>query len=480
MTSRPKNQVQTTAPQASTAVAVPGETLEGMLKRPDIVARFAQAMPKHFSAERMLRLISLAAFRSPNLAKCNPWTVIGAGLTLGSLGLEPNTPLGHAYLVPFRNSRASKQAGQDVYELQVLIGYQGKMELWHRSGLVRGIEANVVYEGDEFDFEFGSNAHLKFRPQGDREGRKPLYVYAYAKLRDGGEMFEVWPYPRVLQVRNKSQAYRQALEAKSEYGENARGWKEAPWVAFEEEMACKTMLHRLNKRMPKSVELQNAQVIEELFDRRAFDFGRVGQNPELLSMPEAAETLEGSGEPDPRPEAKPQASKPTQYDVITEDGRVLFSGPLAEAAQQFAFAIAQAGNPGEFCEVNGKLLGAIPDGTEERRTVDQAIKKAQATVERLGGQEAMQSNLPLSSETDNGTTTVTPTGLAIPLPPVADGGRDWTSYYQQVLKASKDVFPGDLEEWVKAQEPQLAIMDREAKGYATDLRAKLNARLGRS
>lgn len=469
--SRPTNTAVTT--QASGALVQPQDTLEGMIKRPDIIARFAQAMPKHFSAERMLRLISLAAFKSPNLAKCNPWSVIGAGLTLGSLGLEPNTPLGHAYLVPFRNNRASKQTGQDVYDLQVLIGYQGKMELWHRSGLVRSIEANVVYEGDEFEFEYGSNAHLKFRPQGDSQGRKPLYAYAYAKLKDGGEMFEVWPYARVLQVRNKSQAYRQALEAKSEYGENARGWKEAPWVAFEEEMACKTMLHRLNKRMPKSVELQNAQVIEELFDRRAFDFNRVGQQPELLTMPEAAEVLEDPKATEQRPEA------PLVYDVVMEDGRVLFSGTMAEAAQQFCHAVGTAGDPERFSELNRRLLEALPEASEDHRRVMAAIQKARLAVEDAGGQAAIEPKAkPVS--TDKPTRAQQTTGLAVPMPEVgSDGVRDWTAYYQDVLTAQRSVFPADLPEWVAAQEPVLQVMDREAKGYAADLRAKLNRSAGK-
>src|SRR5881409_4031875 len=88
---------------------------------------------------------------NPKLVDCNPYSIVG-GLRLGAqLGLSLG-PLGHFYLVPFKD------------EAQFILGYRGMVELAYRSGLVKRVEAHVIRDGDGFGFRYGSRAFLDFTP----------------------------------------------------------------------------------------------------------------------------------------------------------------------------------------------------------------------------------------------------------------------------------------------------------------------------
>jgi recombination protein RecT len=77
----------------------------------------AMALPKGgLTADRLLK-ITLSAFRqTPELMQCTQESLINAVMVCGQLGLEPNTPLGHAYLIPYFNGKTQK------YECQFQLG----------------------------------------------------------------------------------------------------------------------------------------------------------------------------------------------------------------------------------------------------------------------------------------------------------------------------------------------------------------------
>lgn len=73
------------------------------------------------------------------LAETTPQSFLGAMMTAAQLGVEPNTPLGQAYLIPYRN--------KGVMECQFQLGYKGLIDLAYRSGEISIIQAQVVYSG---------------------------------------------------------------------------------------------------------------------------------------------------------------------------------------------------------------------------------------------------------------------------------------------------------------------------------------------
>lgn len=298
------NAVTTAPTRASMKPLAEVASIGEALSHPDMLARLKAAVPRHLSADRMLRVLVLAVQKTPELAKCDVRTLMGAMLVSSSLGLEPNTPLQHSYLIPFKSRR---KVGPDKWEdgpvsVNLIIGYRGFIDLARRTGSLTSIHADVVYEGDEFSFEYGSNQHLRHVPRAtaDDAKRRPLWCYAHVKLRDG-EAFEVLPYNRVLTIRNSSQGYQAALTARQRYGATAGAYAKAPWIAFEHEMACKTLIRRLAKVLPMSAEFAVARALDEAADAHAaVAFGAVVD----ASATEIVDTA-GASIPEPEPEGQP-------------------------------------------------------------------------------------------------------------------------------------------------------------------------------
>ncbi len=279
------------APMPTRAVTRPlrdCKTLEDAFGSSEFMDRIRRSVPKHVNPERMLRTFIMATSKTPDLMKCNLRSVLGAMLTCSQLGFEPNTPLGHAYLIPFANRRWNPQTRQRElvgYDVQLILGYTGLLDLSYRSCTVKAIHCDVVWAKDDFSFSYGTDAHLRHVPRGAREdGERPVWAYMHAQL-DHGQSFEVIPYADVLRIRNQSQGYRAALAAKEQAEE--KGWKlpatwtDAPWVKHEVAMARKTALRAGSKWLPRSIELAAALALDEAQDRSAVDFGSVIDGSDL-------------------------------------------------------------------------------------------------------------------------------------------------------------------------------------------------------
>ncbi len=200
----------------------------------------AKALPKVMTPERFTRIALSAVSNNPKLGECSPKSFLASMMNAAQLGLEPNTPLGQAYLIPFKN--------KGVLECQFQIGYKGLIDLAYRSGDVKTIMAQTVYENDEFDFSFGLEPTLKHIPAKANRGN-PVWFYAVFKLVNGGEGFEVMS---VEDVRQHAQKYSQAYN--SSY---------SPWKSNFEEMAKKTVIKKVLKYAPLKTDFQRAVAEDE-------------------------------------------------------------------------------------------------------------------------------------------------------------------------------------------------------------------------
>lgn len=193
-------------------------------------------LPKHMTGERLVRIVAAAASRQPELLECTPISIIQAVVVASQMGLEPVGPLGQAYLVPYKNSKNGKK------EAQLIPGYRGMIELARRSGNIVNIEAHVVHDKDEFAFCFGLDPKLEHKPyMGEGDAGKTVAVYAIARFRDGGYQTDVMTISEIKAIQDRSKA--------SGFG---------PWKTDFDEMARKTVVKRLCKYLPLSVELANA------------------------------------------------------------------------------------------------------------------------------------------------------------------------------------------------------------------------------
>lgn len=231
-------------------------TIAGLLTDPKIKAQMALALPKHISPDRLARIALTEVRKIPKLAQCDQTSFLGAIMQCAALGLEPGGALGHCYLIPFENRR------QNRTEVQFIVGYRGMIDLARRSGQIVSLEARAVYSKDHFKVRLGLDSSIEHEPDWEADDRGDLtFVYAVAKLRDGGIQFEVMSRKEIERVRNESQGYKTAVRfAKPGQEPNS------PWASHFEEMAKKTVIRRLFKYLPVSIEIQRAVGLDEQAD----------------------------------------------------------------------------------------------------------------------------------------------------------------------------------------------------------------------
>lgn len=211
-----KSQVAPAAAQTAVVQAAKNPTtLLGMIRQPNFQKQMALAMPKSMTPDRLTRIVMTECRKTPALLKCAPESFYGAVLQCAALGLEPGSALGHCYLLPFGNGK-DKQGRPNA---QLIIGYRGMIDIEH-------IPASVADRG------------------------KVTHVYAVAKLKGGGVQFEVMSRAEIEKVRTSSKA-----------------GNSGPWSSHWEEMAKKTVIRRLFKYLPVSIEAVRAVEIDEKTDR---------------------------------------------------------------------------------------------------------------------------------------------------------------------------------------------------------------------
>lgn len=201
-------------------------------------------VPKHVTPERLVRIGMNAVSRNPKLMECSPESIVGAVVNCGVLGVEPNL-LGHAYIVPFYNNKINRM------EAQFQLGYKGLIDLARRTGEMSNVYAHEVYEGDVFDYDYGLNKTLTHKPSGEDEESKITHFYAVYKLKDGA-------YDFVVMSRKQIEKHRDRF-TKSQKNGSVFG----PWKDHFTEMGKKTVLIKLLKMAPISIEQQETQTILE-------------------------------------------------------------------------------------------------------------------------------------------------------------------------------------------------------------------------
>lgn len=217
----------------------------------------AQLIPKHLSADRLMKVALNCVGKTPQLQQCTPVSLLQCVITAAELGLEPGGALGHAYLVPY---------GQVA---TLIIGYRGLIQLMRNTRQLASIRAVVVHEKDVFKMREGIEQTIKHEPFLDGDAGQLKYVYCVAKLKDGSVQIEVMTRAQV-----------EGIRARSKSGKNG------PWVSDYEEMAKKTVVRRLAKYMPMSAELEKAF---EMDNADYVDGEVVGGEAQAVGAPIAAE-----------------------------------------------------------------------------------------------------------------------------------------------------------------------------------------------
>lgn len=234
-----------------------------------------KALPSVVTPERFTRMALSALNTTPKLQECSQMSFLAALMNAAQLGLEPNTPLGQAYLIPYKN--------HGKLECQFQIGYKGLLDMAYRNPDIQTIQAQAVYENDDFEYELGLDPKLVHKPA-LRDRGKMILVYALWKSVNGGFGFEVMSKE---DIDNHAKRFSQSF-----------GSSYSPWKTNYEEMAKKTVVKKVLKYAPIKSEFARALDTDNTIKTElAVDMSEIQDEtePDIVAEAEYQEVNEDTG-----------------------------------------------------------------------------------------------------------------------------------------------------------------------------------------
>jgi recombination protein RecT len=237
---------------------------------------FARALPAHIPVERFTRVIMTAVQSEPDLLTADRSSFLTACLRSAQDGLLPDKRDGAIVIYNSKVKREGKEAWIKMAQWMPMIG--GILKKVRNSGKLATITARVVYGGDHFRYWVDDDGeHVDFEPSDSPDKSIVRRVFAMAKTTDGELYVEPLTADDIEKIRSVS-----------------RSRDKGPWVDWWEEMAKKSALRRLAKRLPNSSDLDDLlRRDDELYDLHgASDRVAKGQRPRLeVALDELARPL---------------------------------------------------------------------------------------------------------------------------------------------------------------------------------------------
>lgn len=184
------------------------------------------ALPPQVDTDRFIRVTITALQNAPKLLEVNRHSLYNACMKAAQSGLLPDGS--ESAIVPFKD------------QAQFMPMIKGILKQVRNSGELLSITSMVIFKNDKFKYWVDHDGeHLVHEPNFFGDRGEQIGVYGIAKTKDGGVYIEVMTSEQVSAVRNVSRA------------------KDGPWDGpFGDEMARKTVLRRLSKRLPMSTDLE--------------------------------------------------------------------------------------------------------------------------------------------------------------------------------------------------------------------------------
>ena len=221
-----------------------------------LASQLKMALPEHISVEKFQRVVITAVNKNADLVSADLLSLLTASVECAQDGLLPDGR--EAALVIYNTNAARKgQPKNWVKKVQYMPMIKGICKKAHNSGELPFLDMHVVHENDEFDYELGLHPHLIHKPKLGARGEL-IGAYAVARTSQGSEYIEVMSKDEIEAIR---------LEASKSKSDDGKPY--GPWKNYYGEMARKTVLRRLSKRLPLSSDL--ARVIERIDAMHTFE-----------------------------------------------------------------------------------------------------------------------------------------------------------------------------------------------------------------
>ena len=199
-------------------------------------------------------------------AKNYPDYLVDAIKAVGLTKLSLNPELKLAYLVPRKG------------KIYFSSSYMGKREILMRAGIVKWVEANLVYDGDIFEVTKGTTSEIIHKPDyfgSNRTKDKIKGGYWVACLPNGNVVFDVMPLSRIHEIMARS--------------ESVKSGNGSPWDTDFEMMARKTILNWGFGSLPKtgiSEHILKVIETETKLDNDDFEEWKKQQDQEAAGRPD--------------------------------------------------------------------------------------------------------------------------------------------------------------------------------------------------
>ena len=188
----------------SAPAPVSWDKFRAWLESPRVSEILTRTLPRGVQVDAWVQAAQVAIRADAELLRCSPESLAGAVLTVASLGLRLEGPLGQAYLSA-REIRRKDPASGDWYtagyEAEMGVGYRGLIDLCYRDPEVRDVEAVIVYEGDDLEHASGSAPFLRHSWKPGAVRTVPVAVFSGVRYRDNYYSFRLYPIADVLEVR---------------------------------------------------------------------------------------------------------------------------------------------------------------------------------------------------------------------------------------------------------------------------------------
>lgn len=188
--------------------------------------QFKGALPPHIPVDRFIRVAQTAILTNPSILDKDRNSLFASCLKAAEAGLLPDGK--EAAFVPFKDQ---------VTFMPMITGIIKKIR---NSGDLLTLTSQLVHEKDSFSFYVDENGeHLEHRPNmfGDRGA--VIGVYALAKTKDNAAYIEVMTMDQINAIKATSRG-------------NSSPWHGPFWT----EMARKSAIRRLSKRLPMSTDIE--------------------------------------------------------------------------------------------------------------------------------------------------------------------------------------------------------------------------------
>ncbi len=202
-------------------------------------ADLKKMLPPSLPSDKFIRTVQTAITLNPDIAECDKISVIAACMKAAADGLVLD---GREAVLNIYNTK--QKDGSWKKSAQYIPMVAGIIKRVRNSGEVSRLNAFVVYERDVFHVTYGLEMSLKHEPNFDDPGR-PIGAYAVCLFKDGEIDFEFMSLKQIEAVRERSKAK-----------------DSGPWKTDWSEMARKTVIRRLSKRLP--VDSDIARVVERI------------------------------------------------------------------------------------------------------------------------------------------------------------------------------------------------------------------------